>query len=120
MYLPKETVPGARPFLAESDVYLEAAHICIRNAVADKVFGAERVILTIFYPKDNSFMAAPAGEELFRTIHKASQQMLKIRNAAGDRAIQIQELLLDNDIDGHDRNLEYVVEEALHILKIKL
>ena len=65
-------------------------------------------------------MAAPSGEDLFRTIHKGSQQMLKAKNAKGDRSISIQEILLDNDIDDHDRDLEYVVEEAVHILKVKL
>jgi hypothetical protein len=119
-HLPKETVPGGKPFTAGSDVYLEAAHICIRNNIADKIFGAERVVLSVFYPKDGAFMVAPAGEELFRTIHKASQQMLKTRNSAGDKAIPIQELLLDHEIDDHDRDLEYAAEESLHILKIKL
>jgi hypothetical protein len=65
-------------------------------------------------------MAAPTGEELFRTIHKAGQQMLKVKNAAGDKCIAIQGLLLDHDIEETDRDLEFVVEEALHIIKVKL
>ena len=46
--------------------------------------------------------------------------MLKMKNAAGDKSISIQELVLDNEIDEKDRDLEFVIEEALHILKIKL
>ena len=116
----KETIPGAKSFSATSEVYAESEHICIKKGIAEKIFGAETVVLSVFYAKDNSFMVAPASEELFRTIHKASQQMLKSKNLAGDKSISIQELLLDNDIDGNDRNLEFTTEEALHILKVKL
>jgi hypothetical protein len=120
MHLPKETIPGARSFNASSNVYLEAGHICIKKNIAETVFGLETVVLSVFYPKDNSFLVAPAGEELFKNLHKANQQMLKSKNAAGDKSISIQELLLDNDIEETDRNLEFVIEEALHILKVKL
>jgi len=120
MHLPKETIPGGKPFIADSDVYLEAAHICIKENIAEKIFGLESIVLSVFYAKNNTFLVAPAGEELFKTIHKASQQMLKTKNAAGDKSISIQELLLDNEIDENDRNLEFVIEEALHILKVKL
>ena len=120
MHLPKETIPGNQSYVAQSDVYLEAAHICIKKNIADKVFGSETVVLSVFYAKDKIFMVAPASEELFKTIHKASQQMLKSKNSAGDRSVSIQELLLDNDMEGNDRDLSYVTEEALHILKVKL
>src|SRR5664279_134848 len=115
MNLPKETIPGGKSFMAYSDVYLEASHICIKKNIAEKIFGPENVVLSVFYTKDNTFMAAPASEELFKTIHKASQQMLKVKNTAGDKSISIQELLLDNDIEENDRNLKFVIEEALHL-----
>jgi hypothetical protein len=118
--LPRETVAGGKSFMADSEVYMEAEHICIKKNIAEKVFGTETVVLSVFYAKDNTFMVAPASEELFRTIHKASQQMLKSKNIAGDKSISIQELLLDNDVPAYDRNLEFTMEEALHILKVKL
>ena len=90
------------------------------DATGEKIFGFETVVLSVYYAKDNSFMVAPASEELFRTIHKANQQMLKRKNLAGDKSISIQELILDHDMDETDRNLEFTMEEALHILKIKL
>jgi len=116
----KETVPGQKPFDASSEVYLEAAHICIKKSLADRLFGPETVVLSVFYPKDRVFIVSPASEELFRSIHKASQQMLKTKNAIGDKSISIQELLLDNDLDESDRNLEFTQEESLHFLKVKL
>lgn len=118
--LPKETIPGNKSFFADSDVYMEAAHICIKKNIAESIFGVETVVLSVFYAKDNSFLVAPASEALFRTIHKASQQMLKSKNLAGDKSISVQEVLLDNDIDEKDRNLEFTIEKALHILKVKL
>jgi hypothetical protein len=120
MHLPRGTIPGGKSFTPDSDVYLEAAHICIKKNIAEKVFGLESDVLSVFYAHDNIFMVAPGREELFKTIHKANRQMLKIKNVAGDTSISIQELLLDNEIDENDRNLEFVVEEGLHILKVKL
>ena len=120
IHFPKETVPETKSFYATSDVYLEAAHICIKKNVAAKIFGTGTVVLTVFYAKDNAFMMAPAGEESFKIIHNANQQMLKINNASGDRSVSIQELFLDNDIEETNRNLEFEVQEKLHILKVKL
>lgn len=120
MLFPKETIPGGKAFDAGSHVYLEASHICIKKNVAEKIFGEEPVVLSVFYAKENTLMAAPASEELFKKLHKASQQMLKMKNAAGDRSIYVKELLLDNDIDESNRDLEFIAEEALHILKVKL
>jgi hypothetical protein len=120
LHLPKGTIPGSKSFTAGSDVYLEASHICIKKEIAEKIFGAETVVLSVFYSKDNCFMAAPASEELFKNLHKTSQQMLKSKNSAGDKSISIQELIIDNDINETDRDLEFTAEEALHILKVKL
>jgi hypothetical protein len=116
----RETVPGAKSFAANSDVYLEAGHICLKKNIVEKIFGQGTVVLSVFYAKENTFMVSPASEELFKTIHKANQQMLKMKNANGDKSISIQELLLDNDIDENNRDMEFVVEEELHILKVKL
>ena len=118
--VPKETVTGAASFINDSNVYLECSHICIKKELAEKVFGKDPVALTVFYAADKSFMAAPAGDDLFRKLHKADQQILKNKNAAGDRSIAVMELLLDYELDDTDRNLEFLMEEALHTIKIKL
>ena len=118
--LPKETITGAAALNAHSDVYLESSHICIKKNTAERIFGKDTVVLTVFYTSDKSFMIAPASDDLFRKLHKATQQILKNKNAAGDRSISVMELLLDNDLDDTDRDLEFLAEEALHTLKIKL
>ena len=120
MHFPKETIPGSKLFNATSDVYLEAAHVCIKKNIADKIFSTERVVLSVYYEKDKTFMIVPSGDELFRKLHKVTQQLFKTKNINGDKSVSIKDLLIDNNIDSHDRDLEFVAEEALHILKIKL
>ncbi len=121
MQFPKETTPGTKAFLSANDVFLEAGHVCIKKNTAEKIFGTDNVALSVYYPKERLFMVAPLSESLFKTVHKAKQQMLKMKNAQGDRSVSIQELLLDHDdIDEGARTLEFTAEETLHILKIKL
>jgi hypothetical protein len=116
----KETIPGAPTFTTGNGVYMEAGHICIKKDLADKIFGPEQVVLTVYYAANQTFLMAPPSEQPFRMIHKATQQILKKKNAWGDRSVAIQELLLDNeDIKTSDRVLEYIAEESLHLLTIK-
>jgi hypothetical protein len=121
MYLTRETAPVNNLHNAGSDIYLEAGHICIKKNIAEQIFGAEKIALTAFYTKDHTFLIAPPSEEPFRMLHKVGQSILKMKNATGDVSISIRELLLDNEeIDNNDRDLEYVTENAMHLIKIKL
>jgi hypothetical protein len=120
MLLPKETIPGKISFESNSDVYLESAHLCIKKNISERIFGEGTVVLTVYYPQEHSFMVSPSGEDFFRKIHKAKQQMLKSKNLFGDKSISIQELILDEGIDETNRELEFVLEETLKILKVKL
>lgn len=120
MFFPKGVIHAEKSFVPDSDVYLESGHICIRKNVAEKIFGSGGAVLSVYYDADKTFLAAPLNEEVFKIIHKAKQQMLKDKNAAGDRSISVQEVLLDNDLNDDDRNLEFTAEEALHILRVKL
>jgi hypothetical protein len=116
----KEMIPATGIPATTGEVYMEGGHICIKASIAEKIFGPDSMALCIYYPNDRTFMAAPAGDDLFRTIHKGKPQILKSKNKAGDRSISIQELLLDNDIDDTNRSLDFVAEEALNILKVIL
>ena len=120
MQLPKETIPGKKPFISNSDVYLESSHLCIKKNIAEKLFGSDSILLTIYYPQDRVFMMASTTEEFFKKIHKAKQQMLKSKNAQGDKSVSLQELILDEGIDETNRDLEFEMETALRILKVKL
>ncbi|MFY0255520.1 hypothetical protein ACDQ55_16365 [Chitinophaga sp. 30R24] len=120
MFFPPNAVPEKKSFIPIKEVYLEDGHICIKRSLAEKIFRTEMVVFTIFYAKDKTFLAAPASEESFKNIHKVQQQMLKSKNLSGDKSISIQEILLDNDIAENDRDLTFLAEEALHILKVHL
>ncbi len=120
MFIPKKTNLKNKSFKAGSEVYLEAKHIIIKKNIAEKIFGNDAVVLSTYYINDKTFLVAPASEELFRMIHKGTQQILKNKNAFGDKSISVQELLLDNDIDNNDRNLAFTLETSLHILKVQL
>lgn len=120
MFFSNRLVRETRSFIPCSDVYLEGGHICIKYPVAEMIFGPDMAVFSIFYPADRTFLLAPVSEELFKSIHKAAQQMLKNKNAAGDRSVSIQEVLLDNDLEMRDRDLTFKAEGGLHILKINL
>jgi len=101
-----------------SPVYLESSHVCISHEIAAQVFGNVSVILSVYYPAEKTFFLAPAGAEYFIRIHKTTQQILKTRNAAGDRSVAIHDLILDHGIDEDDRILNYSIEAALNVLKV--
>ena len=118
MLLPRETIPGKNYFASKSEVYLESSHLCIKKNISDKIFGEANVVLTVYYPQEHCFMVAPGEEEFFKKIHKAKQQMLKSKNLQGDKSISLHELLLDEGIEATNRDLEFVLEETLKILKV--
>ena len=49
MPLIKETIPGSKSFIAASDVYLEAGHICIKKNTTEKIFVDETVVLNSIF-----------------------------------------------------------------------
>jgi hypothetical protein len=120
MFIPRNIIPLQNTFAATSDVYLEDGHVCIKKNIAEKIFEQNFSVFCKYYPTEKIFLVAPVSEELFKQIHKASQQMLKSKNALGNKSISLQEILIDNDIAGNNRNLQFIAEESLHILKVQL
>ena len=51
---------------------------------------------------------------------KPSQFLLKSRNLIGDKTVAIREILIDNDLPIHDRDLDYELIEKTELLKIRL
>lgn len=99
---------------------LQASHLQIDKEIAASVFGAVHNALMVYYPQKNALMIAPATDELFKTVHKASQHLLKDRNAQGDKSIAIHEILIDHQLDDTDRELQYEIPPGLGILHVKL
>lgn len=110
---------GINRFNATSKVYLERQHICIKRDIAEVIFGADEAAYLAF-AKDNILMAAPISNKEFKSISKAEQQMLKSKNLAGDKAIAIHGLLVDNEIDATDRDLSFEADGVRKVLTVKI
>jgi hypothetical protein len=106
-------------FEANSEVWLEAGHICIRKALADYIFGRSEAILSHYYPKERLFLAAAADEPVYASLDRMKRYALKT-TGMGDRWIPVQELLAEHGVVSDDRNLSFVEDEPMHMLKIKL
>jgi hypothetical protein len=105
---------GSHPVCLRSD------HIWIEKAVAREVFGDNLNVYVVYYPEQRALMLAPVSDDVFKQLHKASQQMLKNRNLEGDKTIAVHDILIDNQVDRTDRALTYELQPGLGILKVAL
>ncbi len=103
-----------------SKVRLKSSHLLIDHEVAKEVFGKDLNVHIVYYAERRTLMVAPKSDELFKTLHKANQHMLKDRNLKGDKTIALHEMLIDHDIDDTDRDLAYDLQTGLGILNVKL
>ena len=106
-------------FEAKSEVWLESGHICIRKELAEYIFGRSEAILSHYYPKERLFLAAAADEPIYATLDRMKRYPLKT-TGMGDRWIPVHELLSEHGVVSEDRNLSFVEDEPMHMLKIKL
>lgn len=97
---------------------LKNSHIIINKTIADTLFANESYVQVIYYPNEARLMVARDSDDLFRSFHKAKRELLKDKNLVGDKSVNIRELLMDSDADDTDRDLEYNVDEAIHILNV--
>jgi len=102
----------------ESKISLKSSHLLIDHEIANEVFGSDQNALVVYYPTRRSLMVAAKSDELFKSLHKANQHMLKDRNLKGDKSIALHEMLIDNEIDDTDRGLVYELQPGLGILNV--
>ena len=103
-----------------SKVSLSSSHICIAKEVAGQLFGDSPNVNLVYYPERRTMMLARVDDELFSSLHKAKQHMLKGRNLKGDKTIAIHEILIDNELDSTNRDLVYTAGDGSGILSIQL
>ena len=101
-------------------VGLKSSHLFIHREIVRDVFGESQNVYLVYYPKQRNLMIAPVSDDVFKSLHKASQHMLKNRNLKGDKTIAIHELLIDNRLDMADRTLEYHLLPGSGILNVRL
>lgn len=98
-----------------------ATHLLISHDLAEKYFSGASHAYVIYFPERQDLLVASVTNAAFHKVHpSAQQQMLKNRNARGDKAISLQEFLIDNEIDETDRPLQYEYREKVGFLKIKI
>ncbi len=121
MFIPPNHIPPTKKQQeTEALIQLQSAHLLIRYDLAQKIFGKDYNVYTVYYPERNSLMVAPVSDELFKKLHKASQALLKEKNSRGDRTIALHDILLDHQIDPQDRSLAFDYQEGLGVLNIQL
>ena len=101
-------------------VRLKSSHLVIKSEVAAPLFGNSPNINLVYYPDRRTLMLARKDDELFASLHKAKQFMLKDRSLGGDKSIAIHEILIDNDVDISDRELDFTAGDGSGILSIQL
>ncbi len=122
MFIPPGKHPkrNIHPPVGENEVALRDGHLIIGCEVARQVFGQSLNALITYYPQRRTLLLSKVSDEVFKSMHKSEQALLKLRNARGDIAVSIQGILVDHQIDDTDRTLPWESPEGSHILMVVL
>ncbi len=101
-------------------VSLQNGHIVVSKNLVDQVLDNCDRAGWVYYANRNIMMLASSADDLFKSIHQSKISLFKHRNEQGDRSLSIQELLLDHEIDGKNRELKFRADEILKVLTIYL
>jgi hypothetical protein len=75
-------------------------------------------IAWVFYPAKNTMMIGSQKDDLFKSIHKVTISILKLKNGQGDRSFSIQELLIDKELNDTDRELVHIADSSMKIVTV--
>ncbi len=121
MFIPRKPLEQpTQPAFGADEVALQDGHLIIGCAIAQRAFGNTLTALLTYYPQRRTLLLARVSDEVFKTIHKAQQGLLKVRNSRGDLALSIQAILVDHQIDETNRSLPYELREGSGILMVTL
>lgn len=122
MFIPpsklNEQLPKSSQAVAQ--VRLKSSHLLIKGELAQPLFGNSPNVNLVYYPNRRTLMLARKDDELFASLHKAKQFMLKDRSLNGDKSVAIHEILIDHDVNTSDRDLEFTGGDGSGILSIQL
>ncbi|RDB06368.1 hypothetical protein [Runella aurantiaca] len=91
---------------------LKNGHIIIPVDLIQSVLEGELQVNLVYYPERNSLLIAGKSKSYFEKLHKTHWQTLKDKNLAGDKSLFVREILIDNDLDDHDRELSFDVKNT--------
>jgi hypothetical protein len=98
-------------------ITLTNRHLIIPAEIAAGFTGDNPHVNMVYYAQRQTLLMAPATDELFKSLHKTSMQMVKNKNLAGDKSISLEEMLIDNELDDTDRPLEFHLD-GMNILQV--
>jgi hypothetical protein len=98
---------------------LQNGHIIIPVEVFSQILEGEEQVNLVYYPERNQLLFAGKSKTFFEKMHKTKWQSLKEKNAQGDKALFVREILLDFDLDDTDRVLTYEIKTT-GIISIEL
>ena len=100
-------------------VFLKNSHLIIANEIAENLFCNVHHVYVSFKPDVKRLFIVPNTDEVFRKLHDPAQQMLKDLPQNRCKSIALHETLIDNDLAGIDRVLEYEIREKKQMLVIQ-
>lgn len=99
-------------------IQLASGHLILNAAIAKEFFGEASHVNLVYYAQRKIMLLAPVDDDLFKSLHKTSMVMLKLKNSRGDKSVTIQEILIDNDIDATNRILNFQADSIMKIISI--
>ncbi|MBC6995109.1 hypothetical protein QWY85_05265 [Neolewinella lacunae] len=108
------------PSLDGDQVQLKSQHLWLSAQVAENAFGGERQVYAVYYPQRGALLLAPMSDTAFKSLHECSLVMLKDRNLGGDKSLSLQEIIIDNELDEHDRPLAFSARPGWKMLQVFL
>jgi hypothetical protein len=103
----------------DSKVYLKNNHLMVADEIADSLFSDSLYVYLSFKTDIKKLFLVSNSNEVFRKLHDPSMQMLKSRITQKEKSISLQEILIDNDLNGNDRVLDYEIRDTMKMLVIQ-
>ncbi|AMR25588.1 hypothetical protein A0257_23160 (plasmid) [Hymenobacter psoromatis] len=89
---------------------LRNGHLQFTAELVQRAFAGEQQLRRVYYPERRALLLAPKSDIFFEKMHKTTWFVPKDRNLLGDKAIDVRDILLDNDLDEADREVTYELE----------
>ena len=101
-------------------VTLKSSHLCLDAELVNSLLADSQYVFLSYKSEEGQLLVSPVHNQWFPKLHQTHQQFLKVKNQAGDAATALHALLLDYDLDGTDRDLDFSINQKSQFLKISL
>lgn len=118
MFIPRNIPENSPPGPDTHPVQLRAAHLGIQAGIFQELFVDAPQVYATFLPEKEALLIALPTNTAFKALYHPSLYLVKRRNAAGDRSIDIRDMLMDHNLDSHDRPLDYEAKQRQQVLHV--